>query len=177
MVKRTAVHRKLFKRCRPGTSVLPPAPHATPLTDPSAVQLFSSWSPIIRRRDASRWATEHGDSLRGLHVVSPGRSKGWSTGSQHIFSDGTSVSLLFDLWMCHSYTVLLSVLKGVCAPSFLLISFSLLYYSLQSHMVRGLHHLLPKESFIVNSSIPLSCLIWRVIYGGIKYLFFYSVVV
>lgn len=58
--------------------------------------------------------------------------------------------------------------EGACAPSFLLISFSLLYYSLQSHMVRGLHHLLPKESFIVNSSIPLSCLIRRVIYGGTK---------
>lgn len=77
--------------------------------------------------------------------------------------------LLFDLRMCHSYTALPSVLKGVCAPSFLLISFSLLYYSLQSHMVRGLHHHLPKESFIVNSSMTLSCLIWRVVYGGIKY--------
>lgn len=141
----------LLKRRRPGTSVLPPAPHAEPLTDSAAVRLFSSWSPIIRRCDASRIATEHGESLRGTYAVSPSRSKGWSSGSQHIFADGTSVFLLFDLWMCHSYTVLLSVLKAVCAPSFLLISSSLLYYSLQSHMVRGLHHLLPKESFIVNS--------------------------
>lgn len=44
-----------------------------------------------------------------------------------------------------SYTVILSALNCAYAPSFLLIFFSLLYYSLQSHMVRGLHHLLPKE--------------------------------
>lgn len=103
-VKCIAVHRKLFKWPVPVTTTVPPPPQLKPLSASLAVQLFSSWSPILRRRDASSWATEHGEGRRALQVESPGRSKGWSIGSQHIFLRQNTQSSLFKSW---TYTTLL----------------------------------------------------------------------
>ncbi len=144
-VKCIAVRRKLFKRPRPVTAAVPLPPQPKQPSASPAAQPFSSWSPILRRRDASSWAAEHGEGRRELQVESPGRSKGWSIGSQHIFSDR-----VFSLLVSRIYdppSLLSSNLNCVCVPPFLSLSLSLslLYYSLQCHMVWGLHHLLPKE--------------------------------
>lgn len=88
----TARHRKPLKWPRP-------VPAATVTLSPQLRspddQLFSSWSPILRSRDASSWATEQAEERRrdALQLESPGRSRGWSIGSQHIFSSNWADAL------------------------------------------------------------------------------------
>lgn len=91
-VKCTARHRKPFRprllRVTTSTCLRPLSSQTRPSSLSRAVQLFSRWSPILRRREASSWATEHAEGRRrALQLESPGRSRGWFIGSQHIFSD------------------------------------------------------------------------------------------
>lgn len=87
-VKRITVHRNLFRRWPPPVTTsatsTPTSLHLYPPSGSSAAHPFSSWSPIIRRRNARSCATEQGECRRTLQVESLGRSKGWSMGSQHI---------------------------------------------------------------------------------------------
>lgn len=119
-VKCSATHRKPSFRCpRPLTTTVPRSPQLKPTAASSAVQLFSSWSPILRRRDASSWATEHGEGRRELQADSPGSSNDWSTGSQHIFSSRRNTRCpRFKFWGCRTLLLFSHQPFTVFAPPF-----------------------------------------------------------